>query len=968
MAQAAKRRRAGCAFGAIAWACAVLASIGVAGGTGAQCAAPIMDDSTVSRHFTVNPWAATVWDADGAGPGIGELVVSNGAIGISRGGAWRYTAPYVSSADKLTTWDPDGDGPQPALLLRYNLSISKWDGVTWSGIPTTGLPQTICSLVSWDKDGPGGNPPSLVASAYVSGGANGIFERVGSSWVRLGSMNSAATLVAHDPDGSGPKAPELYAGGWFSVPGPSGPVTQGVMRWSGTDWEAPGAGLNNSVLALVSWDRDGDGPIVPYLVAGGSFTASGANASIKHLAKWNGSVWTLVSSGANAPVTALSTVIEPDTGLEALIVGGYFTNISGVNASRIASFNGAGWRTFGAGLAHPPQFCVAWKPRGPLSDTFEVCTNVGRFDGEQWRTTSSVHEVYDVSELGVWDPDGAGPDRARLVIASWGWGGSETLVTWDGLEWTDLPTGTSGSGTIRQMLSFDPDGDGPDAPMLVLAGSIRGEDPTGKPFNSICMWDGSQSWAMGEGFANAYGSWTNVTTLGTWDRDGSGPEGRTLFAGGEFTRSGGTTLNRIGWWDGEAWRPLGSGLTEEPSKMLPWDPDGSGPEETQLLVGGGFSVIGDEGVARLALWDGVGWRAFPGDTSSVDGLATIWDPDGTGPLTRSPVTFEPSTYDSWCDDEYGGCGSTWRVRVMQWSGTAWDRIFSTSSSTWCDEWGCCGDNNGIGAVQAWDPDGRGPRPTLIAFGGLFGWDLSVYLKGNNYAKYPFDTFVHSWYEDDHCQELDSMIRELASHDPDGLDGPVNPILAAGGYFNEIISPEGSVPGVGLVRFMDGAPGFLVQPRVVESGYEEGVVGLEARALGPGTVTYQWYKDDAALVTGATGTGAIVHEARAPVLVMSGVTDADDGEYWCVATNACGDTESERYTFSASGGGDPCGADHNADTVVDILDLLDFVSDFSACEGLPAPCGSAGDADRNGDTTVDILDFLDFIGAFSGGCD
>jgi hypothetical protein len=64
---------------------------------------------------------------------------------------------------------------------------------------------------------------------------------------------------------------------------------------------------------------------------------------------------------------------------------------------------------------------------------------------------------------------------------------------------------------------------------------------------------------------------------------------------------------------------------------------------------------------------------------------------------------------------------------------------------------------------------------------------------------------------------------------------------------------------------------------------------------------------------------------------------------------------------------PCLSDYSGDTVVDILDFLDFIDDFSACENVPAPCGSFGNSDVNGDTFVDILDFLDFIDAFANEC-
>lgn len=58
------------------------------------------------------------------------------------------------------------------------------------------------------------------------------------------------------------------------------------------------------------------------------------------------------------------------------------------------------------------------------------------------------------------------------------------------------------------------------------------------------------------------------------------------------------------------------------------------------------------------------------------------------------------------------------------------------------------------------------------------------------------------------------------------------------------------------------------------------------------------------------------------------------------------------------------ADVNGDTVVDILDLLDFIEAFSICENQPAPCIINGiDADFNRDGFADIIDLLDFLQAF-----
>jgi hypothetical protein len=65
----------------------------------------------------------------------------------------------------------------------------------------------------------------------------------------------------------------------------------------------------------------------------------------------------------------------------------------------------------------------------------------------------------------------------------------------------------------------------------------------------------------------------------------------------------------------------------------------------------------------------------------------------------------------------------------------------------------------------------------------------------------------------------------------------------------------------------------------------------------------------------------------------------------------------------SSGRDCSPADYAPDGTVDVLDFLNFIDDFAACENQPAPCGSLGDPDINGDGLVDILDFLDFIDVF-----
>lgn len=101
----------------------------------------------------------------------------------------------------------------------------------------------------------------------------------------------------------------------------------------------------------------------------------------------------------------------------------------------------------------------------------------------------------------------------------------------------------------------------------------------------------------------------------------------------------------------------------------------------------------------------------------------------------------------------------------------------------------------------------------------------------------------------------------------------------------------------------------------------------------------------ALPAGALEPGDVVHITVTP----------NDGK---------ADGPSASTTLTISGG---CTADYNKDGFGDILDFLDFLSDYASCDGDGVPCGKLGNPDLNGDGLIDILDFLDFLQAFSAGC-
>ncbi|MBE2180549.1 MAG: hypothetical protein IAE97_08770, partial [Chthoniobacterales bacterium] len=77
--------------------------------------------------------------------------------------------------------------------------------------------------------------------------------------------------------------------------------------------------------------------------AGGWFTTAGG-IEANRVAKWNGSSWSALGSGMNGDVSALAV-----SGSD-VYAGGWFTTAGGNSASNIAKWNGSSWSALGSGV------------------------------------------------------------------------------------------------------------------------------------------------------------------------------------------------------------------------------------------------------------------------------------------------------------------------------------------------------------------------------------------------------------------------------------------------------------------------------------------------------------------------------------------------------------------------------------------------------------------------------------------
>ena len=121
----------------------------------------------------------------------------------------------------------------------------------------------------------------------------------------LGDLENSVEASAVYDDGGGPA---LFVGGSFKTA--EGSVVNHIAKWDGAAWHPlsgpAGVGTNNLVYALSVWN-DGTGAA---LYVGGRFEMAGGQP-VNYIARWNGSVWSALSSdgvsGVDGFVDALTT-------------------------------------------------------------------------------------------------------------------------------------------------------------------------------------------------------------------------------------------------------------------------------------------------------------------------------------------------------------------------------------------------------------------------------------------------------------------------------------------------------------------------------------------------------------------------------------------------------------------------------------------------------------------------------------
>lgn len=291
--------------------------------------------------------ALHVHDPDDSGPVAPQLIAVgdfSNRLALWTGASWNLPGDMFASLQDVTTFDFDEAGPLlPQIVAcgfttNYPRTVARWDGSQWHTVGD-GRRGTIRALTTWDPDGPGPQRRLLVAGGDPSTDDHlAAFD--GANWFGWASPNdSIYDLTTWDPDGAGPENAQLIVAGFFTVVG--GQTVNFIARYSSFGWTPLGEGFNQPVVGLTTWDPDGSGPLGSQLIAVGFFTASGSTP-ISKVARWDGAAWhPLSGSFTNSATVNCAATWDPDgsgPAPEHLVVGGDFTSVGPVTTNYIAAY------------------------------------------------------------------------------------------------------------------------------------------------------------------------------------------------------------------------------------------------------------------------------------------------------------------------------------------------------------------------------------------------------------------------------------------------------------------------------------------------------------------------------------------------------------------------------------------------------------------------------------------------------
>jgi trimeric autotransporter adhesin len=449
-----------------------------------------------------------------------------------------------------------------------------------------------------------------------------------------GLLTSALTSTLWDPDGPGPRSPQLIVGGEITAAG--NVAANNIAAWDGTSWQPLGTGASNGINGPVH----GLTVFRGQLIAGGRFTQAGGQTA-NNLAVWNGTSWQPLPSEVSGGFV-LATIVFNDR----LIAGGTFTHAGGQPANGIAEWDGISWRPLGTGISGSGSSFVytlkVFEQRLISGGLFTVAGGQQANNVAAWSEASGWEPLGSGAINGVnGEVRGLGVFNNRLVaggvFTQAGGQAANRVAEWNGTAWRPLGNGV-GDGGVNAFEVF--------GGRLFVGGGFT--QAGGQPANNIAVWNESTAtWSsLGTGSENGVGG--GIYTFTVFNGE--------LVALGGFLSAGGRTANAIAAWNGASWRTLGSG----DSNGATFSVNALTSFDGRLAVGGAFSQAGGVPAKFVADWDGTSWRSLgTGDANGTDGTVAASTVYSNGLIVGGGFTK---------------AGGQTANRVARWDGSSWSPL------------------------------------------------------------------------------------------------------------------------------------------------------------------------------------------------------------------------------------------------------------------------------------------------------
>ncbi len=546
----------------------------------------------------------------------------------------------------MTTFDPDGAGPQPPLFVVGGESLAvrglgfqkliAFDGTTWrSLVATTQTTGRVEAMAVY-------NGELIIAGSFAS--VNGVTAKNIAKW--NGTTWSALGDGVYSSDGGevwslAVSNGYLFVGGRFVSAGPGLPANN-LARWNGANWGTTGGvtSAGGGVYAMVD--------VLGQLYVGGFFTSAGG-VPATNLARYTPTTGAWAAMGnPNAGVRTLAQFTGDAISSARLYVGGFFTNIGGVAASGAARYapSTQAWSSLGAPASRTICYNMFVRTFGINSHQVAAV----------WDQTSLLPppQAYTLSGTTWSSMNGSAIDDAQAIGL---YGGQYVLGTrfnadtahevlrWNGAQWA--PMGSQGAlGTAIDSFALDmTPGDLLAGTRTVLAGNTEEAYVTRR--------------------SGATGSWTRLPgqfRRGTFFEASinavvSRTDGEVL-AGGNFLSIDGASIPYLARWNGSAWSSVSGGVNGFVHAMLKL-PNGD------VIVGGAFTQAGGVPMGGVARWNG-----------------TTWSPLAEGILFGGVVyalTQLPNG-DIFAGGQFNGAGGVIAVNIARWNGSAWSSVGSGTNN------------------------------------------------------------------------------------------------------------------------------------------------------------------------------------------------------------------------------------------------------------------------------------------------